>query len=118
MESKAGERSEIISLWDREALEHALAKANDGNTDRGPVLKVRESCHDPFPELSPMSPPQLSSGFTPLSPPRVPQATLIGSYHTRPGPMGLSESHLKSQPKPWSECTSMALGMLMPFEIM
>ena len=24
-------------------MEHALAKANDGNADRGPVLKVRES---------------------------------------------------------------------------
>src|SRR5882724_5101326 len=37
------------------------------------------------------------------------------SDHTRPGPMGLSQSHPRSQPKPWSECTSMALGMWMPF---
>ena len=43
IESKAGERSDIISLWHRAAVEHALAKANDGNTDRGPVLKVSES---------------------------------------------------------------------------
>jgi len=33
IESKAGERSEIISSWCRVAVEHALAKANDGNTD-------------------------------------------------------------------------------------
>jgi len=33
MESKAGERLEIISLWCRVAVEHALAKANDGKTD-------------------------------------------------------------------------------------
>src|SRR5882724_7706206 len=43
IESKAGERLGIISSWHRAAVEHALAKANDGNTDRGPVLKVRES---------------------------------------------------------------------------
>src|SRR5882724_5540818 len=30
IESKGRERSEIISLWHREAVEHALAKANDG----------------------------------------------------------------------------------------
>ena len=33
MESKAGERLEIISLWHRVAVEHALAKANNSNTD-------------------------------------------------------------------------------------
>ena len=43
IESKTGERSKIISLWHRAAVEHALAKANDGNADQGPVLKVRES---------------------------------------------------------------------------
>jgi len=43
IESKAGERSEIISSWCRAAVEHALAKANNGNTDQGPVLKVSES---------------------------------------------------------------------------
>ena len=37
IESKAGERSDIISLWHRAAVEHALAKANNGNTDQGPV---------------------------------------------------------------------------------
>jgi len=26
-------------------VEHALAKANDGNADQGPVLKVRESAN-------------------------------------------------------------------------
>src|SRR5882724_8555800 len=40
MESKVGERSDIISSWRRAAVEHALAKANDGNADRGTVLKV------------------------------------------------------------------------------
>src|SRR5882724_1938011 len=43
IESNMGERSEIISSWRRAATVHALAKATDGNTDRGPVLKVRES---------------------------------------------------------------------------
>ena len=43
IELKAGERSDIISSWHRAAVEHALAKANNGNTDRGPVLKVSES---------------------------------------------------------------------------
>src|SRR5882672_315798 len=43
IESNTGERLDIISLWRRAAVEHALAKANDGNTDRGPVLKVRDS---------------------------------------------------------------------------
>src|SRR5882724_5227943 len=43
IESKAGRRSDIISSWRRAAVEHALAKANDGNVDRGPVLKVSES---------------------------------------------------------------------------
>src|SRR5882724_9698158 len=42
-ESKAGERSKIISSWCRVAVEHALAKAIDGNADQGPVLKVLES---------------------------------------------------------------------------
>src|SRR5882724_10834205 len=42
MESKVGERSDIIPSWHRVAVEHTLAKANDGNTYRGPVLKVRE----------------------------------------------------------------------------
>ena len=41
IESKTGERLEIISSWRRAATVHALAKATDGNTDRGPVLKVR-----------------------------------------------------------------------------
>jgi len=30
------------------AVEHALAKANDGNADQGPVLKVRESANQLF----------------------------------------------------------------------
>src|SRR5882724_3792452 len=42
MESKVGERSDIISSWCRAAVEHSLAKANDGNAHRGPVLKVSE----------------------------------------------------------------------------
>src|SRR5467141_223422 len=42
IESNTGERSDIISSWRRAAVEHALAKANDGNTDQGPVLKVRD----------------------------------------------------------------------------
>src|SRR5882724_9809522 len=42
IESKAGEILDIISSWCRAAVEHALAKANDSNADRGPVLKVRE----------------------------------------------------------------------------
>jgi len=33
IESKARERSEIISSWPSTAVEHALAKANDGSTD-------------------------------------------------------------------------------------
>jgi len=32
-ESKAGERSDIISSWHRVAVEHALARANDGNAN-------------------------------------------------------------------------------------
>src|SRR5882724_7199958 len=48
---------------------------------------------------------------------RAPQAMLISSNHTQPGPMGLSQMHPKSQPKPWSECTPMALGMWMPSKI-
>src|SRR5882672_4760015 len=43
IESNTGERSDIIYSWRRVAVEHALAKANDGNTDRGPVLKVRDN---------------------------------------------------------------------------
>ena len=75
-------------------------------------------CHDPFPELSPFSHPHLiSSGFTPLSPPRDPQAMLISSDHTQPGPVGLSQSHPKSWPEPWSECTPTAFGMWMPSKI-
>src|SRR5467141_752213 len=42
MESNTGERSDIISLWRKAAVKHALAKANDGNTDRGPIVKVRD----------------------------------------------------------------------------
>src|SRR5882724_10927460 len=59
----------------------------------------------------------VSSGFTPSSPPRAPQPTLISPDNTRPGPRGLSQLHLKSQPKPWSECTASALGIWMPLEI-
>src|SRR5882724_3178800 len=33
IESKMGERLDIISSWCRVAVEHALAKANDGNAD-------------------------------------------------------------------------------------
>src|SRR5882724_2096718 len=33
IESKAGERLDIISSWHRVAVEHALAKAYDGNAD-------------------------------------------------------------------------------------
>jgi len=51
MESKARERLGIISLWCRAAVEHALSKANDGNADRGPVLKVRESANQLIVEL-------------------------------------------------------------------
>src|SRR5882672_7499126 len=43
IESNTGERSDIISLWSRAAVEHALTKANDHNTDQGPVLKVRDN---------------------------------------------------------------------------
>src|SRR5882672_7611927 len=43
IELNTGERSDIISLWCRAAVEHALAKANDGNTNRGPILKVRDN---------------------------------------------------------------------------
>src|SRR5882672_10365424 len=42
IESNTGERSDIISSWHRAAVEHALTKANDGNTDWGPVFKVRD----------------------------------------------------------------------------
>ena len=43
IESNTGERLDIISSWCRAAVEHALAKANDGNTDQGPILKVRDN---------------------------------------------------------------------------
>src|SRR5882672_6981986 len=43
IESNTGERSDIISSRHRAAVEHALTKANDGNTDWGPVLKVRDN---------------------------------------------------------------------------
>ena len=33
IESNTGGRSEIISSWHRVAVEHALAKAKNGNTD-------------------------------------------------------------------------------------
>src|SRR5882672_9497987 len=42
IELNTGGRSDIISLWRRPAVEHALAKANKGNTDRGPIFKVRD----------------------------------------------------------------------------
>jgi len=42
MESKMGEILEILSSWHRAAVEHALAKANGGNDNHGPVLKVRD----------------------------------------------------------------------------
>src|SRR5882724_1749065 len=40
IESNTGGISDMISSWHRAAVEHALAKANNGNADRGPVLKV------------------------------------------------------------------------------
>src|SRR5882724_10630988 len=43
IESNTGGISDMISSWHRAAVEHALAKANDGKTDRGPVLKVSKS---------------------------------------------------------------------------
>ena len=52
MESKAGERLDIISSWRRAAVEHALAKANDGkggsqiNECRYRVRETRESKRD------------------------------------------------------------------------
>src|SRR5882724_9412107 len=55
IESKAGERSDIISSWRRAAVEHALAKANDGNADRGPVLKVSERADQSIVGLVPCS---------------------------------------------------------------
>src|SRR5882724_6907577 len=42
IESNTGGISDMISLWRRAAVEHTLAKASDGNADRGPVLKVSE----------------------------------------------------------------------------
>ena len=33
-------------------MEHALAKANDGNTDRGPVLKVSERANQSIVRLA------------------------------------------------------------------
>src|SRR5467141_4034637 len=43
IELNTGERSDIISSWRRAAVEHALANTNDGNTDQGPILKVRDN---------------------------------------------------------------------------
>src|SRR5882672_2834492 len=43
IESNTGERSDIISSWHRAVVEHALTKASNGNTDRGPMLKVRDN---------------------------------------------------------------------------
>ena len=43
IESNTGGISDMISSWRRAAVEHALAKANNGKADRGPVLKVSES---------------------------------------------------------------------------
>src|SRR5467141_1818610 len=43
IESNTGEKLDIISSWHRAAVEHALAKANDGNSNRGPILKVRDN---------------------------------------------------------------------------
>src|SRR5882672_7379873 len=42
IESNTGDRSDIISSWRRAACEHTLAKATEGNNDRGPVLNVSE----------------------------------------------------------------------------
>src|SRR5882672_4710966 len=42
IELNTGERSDIISSWHRAAVENALAKANNGNTNRGPIFKVRD----------------------------------------------------------------------------
>src|SRR5882672_12729112 len=42
IESNTGDRSDIISLWQRAACVHTLAKATKGNNDRGPVLNVSE----------------------------------------------------------------------------
>ena len=53
--------------------------------------------------------------YIPSSSPRTP--TWIGSDHTRPVPMGLSQSLPKSWPEPWSECTPTALGTWIPPEI-
>src|SRR5882724_2513861 len=43
IELNMGERSDMVSSRCRAAVEHTLAKANDGNADRGPVVNVRES---------------------------------------------------------------------------
>ena len=43
IESNTGERSDIISSWRRAAVEHSLTKANNGSTDQGPILKVRDN---------------------------------------------------------------------------
>ena len=40
--SNMEEGSDIISSWCMVAMEHTLAKANEGNNDWGPVLKVRD----------------------------------------------------------------------------
>ena len=43
IELNTGERSDIISSWRKAAVEHALAKANNGNTDWGHIWKVRDN---------------------------------------------------------------------------
>src|SRR5882724_307148 len=60
----------------------------------------------------------LSFRFTPSSSLRTPQAVLISSNHTQPGPLGLIPSHPMLQPEPWSEGMPMASGMWRPSEVM
>ena len=43
IESNTGDRSDIISSWRRVACVHTLAKATEGNNNRGPVLNTSES---------------------------------------------------------------------------
>src|SRR5882724_7610355 len=71
----------------------------DGGIE-GPDLLCRGSapwegyCHNLFPELSPSDTLLLLSfGFTPLLSLRTPKAMLIGSNHTRQGPLGLITLH-------------------------
>src|SRR5882724_3877832 len=59
----------------------------------------------------------LTFRFTPLSSLRTPQAMLIGSDHTQPGPLAHILSHPMLQPEPWSEGTPMALGMWRPSKV-